>query len=228
MSSYIDSISQATTASTGASTAKSTKDAVMGKEDFLKLLVTQLQNQDPMNPDNPTEFTAQLAQFSSLEQLFSLNKSMDNLATSNANADKFSTLSTIGKNVAYNGGSFKFNGQPVEIGYQLDGQASEVTLSLQQNGVTVATLNGQELGSGTHFLTWDGSLKDGRSAQAGDYKIVLEAKSATEDSVSASPVLRSMVTGVNLDGDYGGMLITKVGEVAFNSILGVYEPASTE
>ena len=50
MSSYIESISQATTAATGASTAKSTKDAVMGKQDFLMLLVAQLQNQDPLNP----------------------------------------------------------------------------------------------------------------------------------------------------------------------------------
>ncbi len=70
MSSYIDSINQATTASLGISTAKNSNDAVMGKEDFLTLLVAQLQNQDPLNPDDPTEFTAQLAQFSSLEQLF--------------------------------------------------------------------------------------------------------------------------------------------------------------
>ena len=72
MSSYIDSINQAATASTGKSTAKKDDDAVMGKQDFLSLLVAQLQNQDPLNPDDPTEFTAQLAQFSSLEQLFTL------------------------------------------------------------------------------------------------------------------------------------------------------------
>jgi flagellar basal-body rod modification protein FlgD len=222
MSSYIESINQATTAATGKNTT-SNKDVVMGKEDFLMLLVAQLQNQDPLSPDDPTEFTAQLAQFSSLEQLTSLNESMENLVTSNANSDRFSTLNTIGKSVAYNSGSFNFTGDPVEIGYQLDGEATEVTLSLQQNGVTIASINGEELKTGSHFITWDGLLKDGRNAPVGDYKIVLQAKAAADESVGAAPLIKSEVTGVDLIGQYGGVLITKAGEVAFNSILGVYE-----
>lgn len=226
MSSYIDAINQANIASTGKSTASSNKDVVMGKEDFLMLLVAQLQNQDPLSPDDPTEFTAQLAQFSSLEQLTSLNESMENLVTSNANSDRFSTLNTIGKDVTYNCGSFNFTGELVEIGYQLDGQASEVTLSLQQNGVTVATLNGEELETGSHFITWDGLLANNQNAPLGDYKIVLQAKATADESVGAAPLIRSEVTGVDLGGEYGGVLITKAGEVAFNSILGVYDPGS--
>ncbi len=70
---------------------------------------------------------------------------MDNLSQANANSDRFSTLNTIGKNVAYHSDSFNFTGEPAEIGYQLDGQAAEVTISIQQNGVTVATLDGQNL-----------------------------------------------------------------------------------
>lgn len=226
MSSYIDSINQATTAATGTSSSTSSNDAVMGKEDFLMLLVAQLQNQDPLSPDDPTEFTAQLAQFSSLEQLFSLNESMENMVTSNANSDRFATLNTIGKDVAYNGSSFNFTGSPVEIGYQLDGQASEVTISLQHNGVTVATLNGEELDTGSHFMSWDGQLTDNQNASPGDYTIVTEAKAIADESVGAAPLIRSEVTGVDLEGEYGGVLITKAGEVAFNSILGVYEPSS--
>ncbi len=227
MSSYIESISQATTAATGASTAKSTKDAVMGKQDFLMLLVAQLQNQDPLSPDDPTEFTAQLAQFSSLEQLFTLNESMDNLAASNANADLFSTLNTIGKDVAYYGSSFNFTGEPVKIGYELDGQASQVTLSLQQNGVTLATLQGKELGPGSHYFTWDGLLSGDQKAPPGEYKIIIEAQATAGESVGVAPLVKSEVTGVDLQGGYGGMLKTKAGEIAFHSILGVYEPGSS-
>ena len=226
MSSYIDSINQATSAATGTSSSSITKDAVMGKEDFLMLLVAQLQNQDPLSPDDPTEFTAQLAQFSSLEQLFSLNEGMENMVNSNANSDRFATLNTIGKDVSYTGSSFNFTGSPVEIGYQLNGQASEVTLSLQNKGVTIATLDGKELTNGSHFLTWDGQLADGQNAPPGEYEIVLQAKAATDESVGAAPLVRSEVTGVDLEGDYGGILITKSGDVAFNSILGVYEPGS--
>jgi flagellar basal-body rod modification protein FlgD len=227
MSSSINSINQTTKATTGTGTTIGSKeDAVMGKQDFLKLLVAQLQNQDPLNPSDPTEFTAQLAQFSSLEQLFTLNESMTNLATSNANSDRFTTLNTIGKDVTYHGSNFNFNGEPVKIGYQLDGEASGVTLSLKHNGVTVATLKGEELDTGSHFITWDGLLGNDKSAPLGKYEIVLEAKAAGDESVGAAPLIRSEVTGVDLKGDFGGILVTKAGEVAFGSILGVYEPGS--
>lgn len=223
MSSYIDVLNQTAKAS---NTATGNKDAIMGKQDFLMLLVAQLQNQDPLNPSDPTEFTAQLAQFSSLEQLFTLNESMNNLVTSNANADRFTTLNTIGKDVTYYGAGFNFTGEPVEIGYQLDGKASEVTLSLQHNGVTVATIKGEKLETGSHFITWDGLLTNGQPAPAGNYKIVVQAKAIGDDSVGVAPLLKSEVTGVDLTGNYGGVLITKAGEVAFSSILGVYENGS--
>ncbi len=222
MTSYIDSINQATTAATGQSSTKK-EEAALGKQDFLMLLVAQLQNQDPLSPDDPTEFTAQLAQFSSLEQLFTLNETMESMVQSNANADRLTTLNTIGKDVVYQGSSFNFTGDPVEVGYQLDGAASEVTVSLQLNGATVATLNGTELTEGNHFLTWDGLDNDGNIAPSGDYTIVLSAKAVEGESVAAAPLVKSTVTGVDLGGELGGTLITQSGQVSFNNILGVYE-----
>jgi hypothetical protein len=69
-------------------------------------------------------------------------------------------------------------------------------------------------------------LKNDQSAPLGKYEIVLEAKAAGDESVGAAPLIRSEVTGVDLEGDFGGILVTKAGEVAFGSILGVYEPGS--
>ncbi|MDR3090302.1 MAG: flagellar hook assembly protein FlgD [Desulfobulbaceae bacterium] len=215
-----------TAATTANATSSKRNDAALAKEDFLSLLVAQLQNQDPLNPSDPTEFTAQLAQFSSLEQLFNLNDSMENLATSNANADRFATLNTIGKEVSYPANSFDFTGGPVNVGYLLDGQAKDVTLSLQLDGVTVASLRGEELNSGAHFLTWDGLTADGKAAPVGKYKIVVSAKAADGQSVSAQSLVRSEVTGVDLGGDYGGTLITAAGQISFGSIVGVYEKAA--
>ncbi len=214
---------------TSAGTLASLQDSndIMGKEDFLTLLVTQLQNQDPLNPDEPTEFTAQLAQFSSLEQLFNLNSNMENLVTSNANADRLSTLQTIGKNVVYQDSDFSFDGKEVEIGYQLDGNASEVTLYLQKNGTTVKKLNATDLTEGNHFITWDGLTDSGTPAENGNYKIVIQAAAAEGESVAASPLLKSEVTGVDLGGSYGGTLLTQAGEIGFNQILGVYEIETT-
>lgn len=226
MSSYIDALNQTTAAATGKTTTKSGKEMVMGKEDFLMLLVAQLQNQDPLSPDDPTEFTAQLAQFSSLEQLTSLNDGMADLVTANADSDRFATLNTIGKNVAYNSADFTFTGEPVELGYQLDGQATSVTLSLKHNGVSLATIKGDELTTGNHFMSWDGELANGSKAPIGKYEIIIEAEAATDESVGASPLQRAEVTGVDLQSAYGGTLVTKTGTIGFTSILGVYEPGT--
>ena len=224
--SYIEAINQAATASaqSGSASASESND-IMGKEDFLTLLVAQLQNQDPLNPDDPTEFTAQLAQFSSLEQLFNLNDSMDNVADSVSSSQKLSALSMIGKEVTYADSSFAYSGTPVQIGYSLDGDASEVVLTLKLDGATVATLEGTDLSEGDHYLTWNGLDSEGNEAPEGIYTLVLQA-SAESGSVAASPLVRSEVTGVDLNGDNGGLLYTKGGEVSLFDIKGVYELGS--
>jgi flagellar basal-body rod modification protein FlgD len=229
MSSYIDVINQAATASSTKSTTNTSEaktDEVLGKQDFLTLLVAQLSNQDPLNPDDPTEFTAQLAQFSSLEQLFNLNEGMDTLVQAYDSADRMSTLGTIGKEVAYSSGTFSFEGEPVVLGYQLDANASEVNLALRKDGATVAILEGEQLVKGTHYITWDGTTGSGQPAPPGSYEIVVQAKAAEGETVEVIPIVRSEVTGVDLEGKNGGTLITKLGEVSFNSVLGVFDPAS--
>jgi flagellar basal-body rod modification protein FlgD len=227
-----DTFTTATAASTSAKTSTSTSASktadIMGKEDFLTLLVAQLQNQDPLNPDDPTEFTAQLAQFSSLEQLYNLNESMAGLTTAQANSQKLSALSLIGKEVSYNGSSFSFEGDPIAVGYQLDGVATGVTISLQDSdGKTIKTLQAEdtELKTGNHFITWDGTDMDGETVAAGTYKIVLSATAAKSGaSVAAAPLISSEVTGVDLS---NGMLTTKAGEVLFNNLIKVTESANS-
>ena len=227
MNDSINALNSAASASSGTNLYDKKDGAVMGKEDFMLLLVAQLKNQDPLSPDDPTEFTSQLAQFSSLEQLYNLNDSMESLATSNADSDRLSTLGTIGKDVVYEGDKTTFSGEPIEFGYSLSGPASAVTISLQQDGATLATLNGSDLTKGNHFLTWDGLTTDGSPAPIGDYDIVIDAQSASEDPIVATPLIRSVVTGVDLTGSAGGTLVTLAGEVAFNKITGVFEPGTS-
>jgi flagellar basal-body rod modification protein FlgD len=226
MSSYIDVIGQANTGAVAAAQSEINSKTSMGKEDFLTLLVTQLQNQDPLNPDDPTEFTAQLAQFSSLEQLFTLNESMNDLVASNAASDKFATLNTIGKEIAYQSGSFDYSDGEQEIGYQLDGPATEVTVELQQNGTTITTLHGSELAKGNHFILWDGITDNDVQAPSGIYDIVISAKAVDGEGVAAVPLIRSEVTGVDLSAGTGGTLITRNGETDYTSILGIYNPGT--
>lgn len=226
--SYTTAATSSTGTSTGTTASTSKTADIMGKEDFLTLLVAQLQNQDPLNPDDPTEFTAQLAQFSSLEQLYNLNESMAGLTTAQANSEKLAALSLIGKEVSYNGSKFTYDGTPVSVGYQLDGAATSVTLSLQDaDGKTVKTLQAAdtELTAGNHFITWDGTDLDGNPVAAGTYKIVLQATASGKDaSVAAAPLISSEVIGVDLS---TGMLTTNAGEVLLNNLIKVTESASS-
>jgi flagellar basal-body rod modification protein FlgD len=226
--SYIENITQSQSTSGSDASAKKSKSEIMGKEDFLTLLVAQLKNQDPLNPDEPTEFTAQLAQFSSLEQLTNLNESMENMATSNANSDRFATLQTIGKNVIYQDDTFSYSGENgVHVGYQLDGEASAVTLTIKRDGTVIKTLHGTELTKGNHILEWDGITDSGSIADRGTYSVSVSVKATDGSSVAVSPLIQSEVTGVDLSGEFGGTLETQAGVVAFSSILGVYENKGT-
>ncbi len=238
---YVPGISQGYTAAdqsakAAAKTATDTGDKkadnkkqTLGQDDFLTLLVAQLQNQDPLNPSDPTEFTAQLANYSQLEQLFNLNDSMDKLAQSQNNSDRLSALSMIGKEVKVQGSSFQLGEGTAEIGYQVDGTASEIQFHIQNSaGQRVATLNATELSTGTHSITWSGVDENGKHLPAGKYSIVTESQGNAEgETVGVSPLVRADVTGVDL-GDGGAVLITDVGEFSMTDIHGVYEANSSE
>lgn len=231
---YISGISQAYTAvdKSGKATADATdqttdKKNTLGQDDFLTLLVAQLQNQDPLNPSDPTEFTAQLANYSQLEQLFNLNDSMDKLAASQDNSDRLSALSMIGKQVLVEGSTFTLGEDTVEIGYKVDGTAGDIQLHIQDStGRRVGTLHPTEHTAGNHFVTWQGMDENGDHLPAGKYTIVVESQSSGEgESVGVSPLIRADVTGVDL-GDGGAVLITDVGEFSMATIHGVYDSNS--
>lgn len=211
---------------------KDSSDEIMGKEDFLTLLVAQLKNQDPMNPDDPTEFTAQLAQFSSLEQLFNINETMESLTSAQMQSDRFATMDLIGKTVSYQDGDFTIEESgSASVGYELDGLAASVTLFIKdESGTTVATLRPTELSKGNHFIDWNGMNSDGEHVPAGNYSIVLQASAGTgEDSIAISPLVQSEVTGVDFNNSTGdAVLYTLAGaEISSDAILAVYKDKNT-
>lgn len=221
---YIPGISQAYTAAEQTARTTEDKGKTLGQEDFLTLLVAQLQNQDPLNPSDPTEFTAQLANYSQLEQLFNLNDSMDKLAESQNNSERVSALSMIGKEILVTGSTFTLEDGPVEIGYKVDGTASDVEIHIEDSyGIQVATLHPNDLTPGNHFITWTGMDEDGTPLPPGKYNIVIQARSTGEgETVGVSPLVRADVNGVDL-GENGAVLLTDVGEFAMADIYGVYE-----
>jgi len=214
-----------TNSTNGASLAGAlTGGTVMGKDDFLRLLVTQLQNQDPLNPQDPTEFTAQLAQFSSLEQLFSVNDNLAQMAQSSRDSshlDRLSALSMIGREIEVSGPDFHYNGgDPVEFGYTLDSAAPSITVKVVDgNGRVVAALSKEDESGGVHRYSWDGTGLNGQAVPAGDYRFQVERLDG-DTATAVSTRIGSMVTGVDLSGQ-GSVLNTAAGDFSLEQVLNV-------
>ncbi len=205
-----------------------TRGSMMGKDQFLELLVAQLQNQDPLNPLDPTEFTAQLAQFSSLEQLFSANESLSQMARAagdNQELGRLSAVGLIGRRVEVTGADFHYRDSPVEFGYTLDTPAAAVRARILDSGDQVVAILPQErTGAGRHYFSWDGAGLDGRSLPPGDYR--LEVERLDGESATAVPTrIRGLVGGVELD-SRGSILTTSAGEFGLAEVISVTDSGS--
>src|SRR5918911_602156 len=139
----MDSNVISTTGSAGANTTATpvTAKNQLGKDDFLKLLTAQLANQDPLQPVDNQAFIAQLAQFSSVEQLQNLSSRLDTLLLATASSNQLSTASLVGKDVSYSADGVDVSGgQATHLQISLPSRASVTALVQDASGRTVRTV----------------------------------------------------------------------------------------
>lgn len=159
-------------------------DKTMGKEDFLKLLVTQLRFQDPLSPDDPKEFVAQLAQFSSLEQQINVNQNLENVGSMMKSVKDSMGMSQgvalLGKTVKGIGNSLSLaGGQVSPASYNLPREAQEVKIAIfDMAGRLVRTLDLGGQSPGLQHFAWDGKDEDGKLLPDGGYSFQVSASDA--------------------------------------------------
>lgn len=159
----------------------------LGKQDFLKLLVTQMQNQDPINPMDGTKFASQLAQFNSVEQLINVNSGIEQLAKSqqmlNSGLSNTMAASLAGKEVRALSDKVGLQaGEDSEIQFKLNDIATEVKIEITDAaGNTVRTEELGGLGKGNHSWSWDGKSDAGNDAPDGVYSVKINAKNEDRD-----------------------------------------------
>ena len=160
----------------------------LGKQEFLQLLVAQLQNQDPINPMDSKEFASQLAQFNSVEQLINLNDGVQALAQSQQLSSSGLTntmaASLTGKTVRALSDKVAVEaGEPSEVNFRLNNIASEVEITVfDSSGNVMRTESLENLGQGDHKWEWDGKTGDGRTVPEGIYRTVVTAKNGEQES----------------------------------------------
>ncbi len=169
----------------------------LGKEEFLTLLVTQLKNQDPMNPLKGTEFTAQLAQFSSLEQLFAINKNIAGMQEGlNVQEDR-NILDYIGKTIKTNDNTILIDdGTMDSIVYTLDKSLNVNIHIYSDEGIEVRRINAGMQDSGEHSLVWDGRNNNGEKVQNGTYTFDINAVSDDGQIMPYDSYFTGEVTGI--------------------------------
>lgn len=175
--------------------------ATLGKDDFLRILVTQLRNQDPLNPMEGTEFATQLAQFSSVEQLIQMGEAMaaSTAATTELKLTAQTTLgaSMVGRDVILNGAKVTVaDGSATRVAFDLDAAADQVTVRiLDAKGKALVTEDLGAVGSGRRIVTIDpGDLAEG------SYSYEVVATNAAKQAVTVTPYTLGRVDGMAFNG----------------------------
>ncbi len=203
----------------------------LGKDEFLRLLVTQMQYQDPLEPTDNTEFIAQLAQFSSLEQMNNIadgieqSNEWDFLQMQSINNTMASDL--IGKDIKANYSGIYLDGEnDAKINFTLDQDAASVTFTIKDaDGVAVASFSENSFLAGGNSVSFDGRGPNGDKLDNGYYSVTATATDG--DGAGFEPTMALIGKVETIIYRDGGAYLTISGmEIPLGEITAVGEPGS--
>lgn len=215
---------------TGATAAKAETakaNGQLGQQEFLKMLIAQLEHQDPLNPQDATQFTSQLATFSSLEQLIGIKSGVEKIGSSSGATDVLGRAgdlaALIDREVTAKGSQLAFDPADTtsaQFAFELPASvASGRVLVTGSTGNTIAEipLDATQRAKGRHVLQWDGEDRNGATAAKGVYGFSVEAADSSGRKVAATTYQTGRVTGTSLEGDsptlFLGSLVAPIEDV---------------
>ncbi|MBT5028836.1 MAG: flagellar hook assembly protein FlgD [Nitrospina sp.] len=175
-----------------------TGDSSLGKDDFLQILVAQLEAQDPLSPMEGQEFASQLAQFSSLEQLTNVNSNLETSQAFDVALSNNSAIALIGKTVDAPGNKVDLkSGGTKNLSFSLDADATELKIDIfDSTGAKVSTADLGAQGAGLNEFVWNGRDASGALLPAGNYTFNITASDAAGNFVPAKTFSAGQVTEV--------------------------------
>ena len=198
-SSFLKGIQSTTPGTTGTSTS-TTGTSSLGKDSFLQLLVTQMQNQNPLDPQDNSEFVAQLAQFSSLETMQNLSTSVDSISTMYQSSQALQASSLVGRSVTVDAGSTYVDTSKAMTGsVVLPSSSTDTTVKIYDSTGTnvVRTIDLGTQAAGTTSFSWDGKDDAGAAVAAGNYSFVANG-SLNGTATNLSTYLPATVNSVTM------------------------------
>ncbi len=197
-------------------------------DDFLLLLTTQMQNQDPLSPTDSTEFTNQLVAFAQVEQQIASNDHLENLITFSQASQNQAALSYLGLEVRYAGSDFDFDGsQPVNLSVGVaPGAVRAEMLFTNEDGDLIRKQQGP-YEAGLHRVSWDGRNDEGEFAEPGTYNVRYNAYDIDGDLIDTATAVFGTVSGIEST-DEGVILMIGERPVKMNDVLSARPQGAVE
>ncbi len=192
------SSTSSTTSSTSSSSSSSSSSSTISSSDFLNLLLSELQNQDPLNATSTTDFMNQLTSYANFTEQQSINSSMTSLASSFSSLVTLNSVNYIGHTVEAKTDTATLSGGSATFGYNLSAASSNVTITVKDssgNTVYTGTGTGNE---GDNTFSWNGQTTSGKQlSDGGQYTISVTATDAAGNSVFNYATTTGKVTGID-------------------------------
>ena len=193
----------------------------LGQEEFLELMMTQLQNQDPLNPAESGEFLSQIAQFGTVNGITELQQSFSTLASSLQSNQALQASTMVGRSVLVESNSLQLaNGESVNFAIDLPQSVASLEVTISDSvGQAVRQFNLGTQGSGLVDLNWDGLTNNGEQLAAGTYRVSAQAQIDGENQ-SVNTLVVAPVESVSLarDGSEPTLNLSNIGAIALNAV----------
>jgi flagellar basal-body rod modification protein FlgD len=204
--------------SASATTSSSQTSAQSINDTFLKLLVAQMNNQDPLNPMDNAQVTTQMAQISTVTGINNLSTSFGQMLTQFSSLQALQAAQLTGRSALVTGNVLTAGAGAGTGGVQLSAPADQVAITISDaNGQVVRTLNLGPQGQGIQTFTWDGLDDSGKQVAAGSYSISAKASAGGQD-VAVDTLSAARIDGVRMNGTDLQLIVAGIGPVAYSDI----------
>ncbi|MFN7190674.1 MAG: flagellar hook assembly protein FlgD [Rhodospirillales bacterium] len=219
--------SATSTSSTAAKGTAAASRATFGNnyDTFLKLLTSQLQNQNPLSPMDSTQFTSQLVQYSSVEQAIKQNENLEKLIAMQSSTQSANAVGYIGKSVDMSGERVGLVNGKGKVTYSLPQAAGRVLINIYDSSNKLAARLEGDTGAGSQIVQWNGRSDTGAQLPDGDYRVEVSAQNAAGAALTVDKKISGTVTAVDYTGNTV-MLTVNGTKLPLSQLATVYGTAS--
>ncbi len=211
------------------STTASSVEALSENYDlFLSVLTAQLKNQNPLDPTDTQEMTAQLISYSQVEQQILGNSYLENLVLATNNQSASVALSMVGMEVTYKAGELAYSsGDTLSWAYEVPDDCETVVAQVLDEDGNVVYSKSVDADAGSKTFEWNGLLTNGKSASDGNYSFQLVAKDASGEAVDIAPDTTSVVKQVDWSDGSAQLIMSNGATVSLSDIVSATSPTQS-